>query len=173
MMFILDGKKLKLDRPFTHKGLQYPKEWLRCSTPDQKKELGIIEVPNNTPAEQWDMDKERVRKRLIEKMRKEAKNILSDTDWMVIRELETGEKIPPEVSVFRQFVRELCSQHIESLKVSADPSATWRGLKDLPVSVDCVSISVSETNHHDSQRSQARSSTSQPGEYPPLPVWTF
>ena len=172
-MFVLDGEKLKLDRPFTHKGLQYPKEWLRCSTPEQKEELGILEIPDNTPRDEWDRDTERVRAGLIQQMKNDARTILSKTDWMVIRQLETGEEMPPEVSVFRQFVRDLCSRHIERLEVSADPSATKRGLKDLPVSVDCVSISVSETNHHDSQRSQAGSSTAQPGEYPPIPVWSF
>lgn len=145
-MFILEGNHLKLDRPFTHKGLQYPKEWLRLSTPEQKRELGILELPDNTPKEEWDQDKERIRAGLIEQLRNEARDILSKTDWMVIRQLETGKEMPPEVSVFRQFVREVCSQHIGRLENSADPKATKRGLRRLPQSVDCVSISVSETN---------------------------
>jgi len=145
-MLVLDGNRLKMDRPFTHKGLQYPKEWLRLSTPEQRKEVGIIELPDNTPQEEWDQDKERVRKGLIKQMRNEAKAILSDTDWMVIRQLETGVEMPPEVSVFRQFVREVCSSHIERLENSADPSATKRGLKALPKTIDCVRIEVSNTN---------------------------
>ena len=142
-MFVLDGNRLTLDRPFTSKGLQYPKEWLRLSTPEQKREIGIIELPDNTPQEDWDQDMERIRAGLIKQMKNEAKTILEDTDWMVIRQLETGVEMPPEVSVFRQFVREVCSQHILRLQCSADPKATRRGLKDLPKSVDCVSISVS------------------------------
>ena len=65
---------------------------------------------------------------------------------MVIRQLETGTEMPPEVSVFRQFVREVCSEQVSLLENSADPTATKRGLRDLPRSVDCVSITVSETN---------------------------
>ena len=143
-MFILDGNHLKLDRPFTHKGLQYPKEWLRLATPEERSEIGIYEIPNNTPREDWDQDMERIRAGLIEQLKGEAQSILSKTDWMVIRQLETGVEMPPEVSVFRQFVREICSQQIERLKNSADPKATKRGLRRLPQSVDCVSISVSQ-----------------------------
>ena len=146
-MFVLDGNHLRLDRPFTHKGLQYPKEWLRLSTPEQKRELGILELPDNTPKEEWDQDMERIRAGLIEQLRNEARDILSKTDWMVIRQLETGKEMPPEVSVFRQFVREVCSQHIERLENSADPKATKRGLKRLPQSVDYVSISMSQRNN--------------------------
>ena len=145
-MFILDGNRLKLDRPFIHKGLQYPKEWLRLATPEQKKELGIVEVPDNTPQEDWDQDIERIRVGLIDQLKEEARTILSKTDWMVIRQIETGTEMPPEVSVFRQFVREVCSAHVDLLTNSADPKATKRGLRRLPQSVDCVSISVSDTN---------------------------
>ena len=144
-MFVLEGNRLKLDRPFTHKGLQYPKEWLRLSSLEQRAELGIREIPDDTPRDEWDQDMERIRKGLIQKMRNEAKSILSDTDWMVIRQLETGVEMPPEVSVFRQVVRELCSSHINRLENSSDPKGTWRGLRDLPKSVACVSITVSET----------------------------
>lgn len=145
-MFVLDGNRLALDRPFNHKGLQYPKEWLRHSTPEQKKEIGIIELPDNTPKEDWDQDTERIRSGLIQQLKNEAKSILAETDWMVIRQLETGKEMPPEVSVFRQFVREVCSSQVVKLQNSADPKATKRGLRRLPQSLDCVSISVSETN---------------------------
>ena len=145
-MFVLDGNRLKLDRPFTHKGLQYPKEWLRHSTPEQKREIGILELPDNTPQEDWDQDMERIRAGLIYQLKREAQSILYKTDWMVIRQLETGTEMPPEVSVFRQFVREVCSTQVVKLQNSTDPKATKRGLRRLPESVDCVSISVSETN---------------------------
>ena len=172
-MFVLEGNRLKLDRPFTHKGLQYPKEWLRNSTPEQKAELGILEIPDNTPQDEWDQDMERIRAGLIKQLKNEAKSILSDTDWMAIRQLETGTEMPPEVSVFRQFVREVCSAQVALLENSADPKATRRGLRDLPKSVGDVSITVSETNSHDSHRGQAGSTTSQFEQYPPLPVWSF
>ena len=132
-MFILDGNRLALDRPFSHEGFQYPKEWLRCSSQEQRADLGIIELSGDTPRDEWDQDKERVRAGIIKQQRTEAHRILSQTDWYIIRQLETGTEIPPEVSVFRQEVREVCSQNIERLELSADPSATNRGLARYPI----------------------------------------
>ena len=44
--FILDGKTLTLDQPFTSRGIKYPANWLRLTTLDEKKAIGIKEVPN-------------------------------------------------------------------------------------------------------------------------------
>ena len=37
---------LKLDLPFTHRGIKYPANWLRLSTLDEKKAIGLVEVPD-------------------------------------------------------------------------------------------------------------------------------
>ena len=44
-MFILDGKPLSPDRPFSHDGINYPANWLRLSTLEEKEAIGITEVP--------------------------------------------------------------------------------------------------------------------------------
>ena len=47
MAFKLDGKTLPVDVPFqTSDGTKYPINWLRLSTLDEKKEIGIEEVPD-------------------------------------------------------------------------------------------------------------------------------
>lgn len=46
-MYYLNGKKLPLDRPFTLDGFQYPAEWLRCSSEEQKYDLGIRSTPES------------------------------------------------------------------------------------------------------------------------------
>jgi hypothetical protein len=46
-MFILDGKPLPLDRAFTTSdGTQYPANWLRLSTIEERDAIGITEVPD-------------------------------------------------------------------------------------------------------------------------------
>lgn len=45
-MLVLDGKPLAYDRPFTHDGIQYPANWLRLSSPEEKAAIGIEEHPN-------------------------------------------------------------------------------------------------------------------------------
>jgi len=43
-MFILNGKPLALDRAFTTAdGTQYPRNWLRLATPEQRAAIGITE----------------------------------------------------------------------------------------------------------------------------------
>ena len=44
MALFLDGKQLSYDRAFTHDGIQYPKNWLRLTTLEEKKAIGITEV---------------------------------------------------------------------------------------------------------------------------------
>jgi hypothetical protein len=41
MAFKLNGKTLPLDRGFTHNDIQYPRNWLRLSTQEDKDALGI------------------------------------------------------------------------------------------------------------------------------------
>jgi hypothetical protein len=45
-MFILDGKPLSPDVAFTHEGIQYPANFLRLSTLEEKEAIGITEVPD-------------------------------------------------------------------------------------------------------------------------------
>ena len=45
-MLILDGKPLSYDRAFTHNGIQYPANWLRLTSLEEKEAIGIQEVPD-------------------------------------------------------------------------------------------------------------------------------
>lgn len=43
-MFMLDNKPLAVDAPFTHNDIQYPANWLRLATAEEKAAIGITEV---------------------------------------------------------------------------------------------------------------------------------
>ena len=43
-MFLLNDKPLALDRPFSHNGINYPANWLRLSTAEEKASIGITEA---------------------------------------------------------------------------------------------------------------------------------
>ena len=47
MAFKLDGSPLAVDVAFTHKDIQYPANWLRLSSAQEKKDLGITEVADD------------------------------------------------------------------------------------------------------------------------------
>ena len=44
MAFLLDGKPLAVDVPFTSGDINYPANWLRLSTAEEKAAIGITEV---------------------------------------------------------------------------------------------------------------------------------
>ena len=46
MAFKIDGKHIPIDVPFTSRGIKYPATWLRLTTLDEKKAIGIKEVPD-------------------------------------------------------------------------------------------------------------------------------
>ena len=48
MAYQLDGKSLPLDVAFSHNDINYPANWLRLSTADEKKAIGISEVSDPT-----------------------------------------------------------------------------------------------------------------------------
>ena len=43
MAFKLNGKTLRVDIPFTSNGVKYPANWLRLTTLEEKKAIGIKE----------------------------------------------------------------------------------------------------------------------------------
>ena len=43
-MFMLNNKPLALDTAFTHNGIQYPANWLRLASPQERAAIGITEV---------------------------------------------------------------------------------------------------------------------------------
>ena len=43
-MFMLDDKPLALDTAFTHAEIQYPNNWLRLASPEERAAIGITEV---------------------------------------------------------------------------------------------------------------------------------
>lgn len=45
-MFVLNGKTIALDRSFEHDGVQYPANWLRLASPEERAAIGIEERPN-------------------------------------------------------------------------------------------------------------------------------
>ena len=52
-MFLLNGNTLPLDRPFSHNGINYPANWLRLSTSQEKSAIGITEQAD-TPETPYD-----------------------------------------------------------------------------------------------------------------------
>jgi hypothetical protein len=149
-MLLLDGKQLVPGRPFTHNGIQYPANWLRLTSWEEKSAIGITEVPDPTPVDTrfyWDHD---LPKRLEDepavdedgdpvldengvqvintglktqwkKQQDEtAYSLLAPTDWYVVRKTEVGTEIPVGITSFRVGVRDISEQRKSAIGLATD-----------------------------------------------------
>ena len=131
-MFILNGKSLSPDSPFTTPdGTQYPARWLRLSTPEQKAAIGISEAPDEIPHDQryfwgYDQDGNLIPKQLedetvtpedgesytqtglktqhIRQTKETANTLLQPTDWYIVRNFERNIEVPVGIASYRAAV---------------------------------------------------------------------
>ena len=148
-MLLLDGKQLRPGRPFTHNGIQYPANWLRLTSWEEKEAIGITEVPDPTPVDNrfyWgrDADGNLIPRQLEDdgpdpvsgitttglktqwksQQDQTAYSLLSPTDWYIVRNTETGDAIPVGITSFRASVRDISNQR----KVSIDTATSVENL---------------------------------------------
>ena len=129
MAFLLNGKPLAVDVPFTVGDIHYPANWLRLSTAQEKKDIGITEVTDspgvdgrfyntNGSAKSLDDTTETidgikytnpgVKSTLKAQEKSLAKGLLEKYDWYVVRKAETSKAIPTAIKTYRTAVRTAC-----------------------------------------------------------------
>ena len=124
MPFKLGTKTIQLDTPFTHNDIQYPANWIRLATEEDKSAIGLVWEADAVRADDrfyWDGnisnpkaledvtetvdEKEYTTKGLksnfISQIKTNAGSILAQTDWMVIRKAERNVDIPSAVATYR------------------------------------------------------------------------
>ena len=128
MPYMLDGRKLRQGRSFTDKnGTQYPSNWLKLSSNEDKARVGITYKPDPAPfdsryyysegnprpiADGTDDDGNEytgLKTNFAKEQKTVAGQMLSNTDWYVTRKAETGVDIPADVSTYRAAVRTVCN----------------------------------------------------------------
>ena len=126
-MFILDGKPLAPDVAFTHEGIQYPANWLRLATPEEREAIGITEVPDPAPYDQrfyWNPDLPKDHTQLVEQWtqqtRTTAGTLLAPTDWVIIREADNGKAADPALKQLREDIRLATGQKNAAIAATAD-----------------------------------------------------
>ena len=126
-MFILNGKPLSPDVAFTHEGIQYPANWLRLATPEEREAIGITEEPDPAPYDQrfyWGPDLPKDHTQLVEQWvtqtRITAGTLIQPTDWMVIREQDNGTAVPESVKTLREDIRLATGQKNAAIAATTD-----------------------------------------------------
>jgi len=119
-MFILNGQPLNPDLPFEHDGIQYPANWLRLATPEERAAIGITEVPDYPRPDDrfyWvtqnpdgtytatPKDIVSIKAMKEQEIKSTAYSLLSQTDYKFIRMAETGIPVDDATKAYRIAVR--------------------------------------------------------------------
>jgi len=153
MAFKLDGNPLAVDVPFTVGDVNYPANWLRLSTADEKTALGITEVADaatydnrfywgdgtaKTLTDTNEVDENGdpvldengdqvvtlgVKSVLKAQEKNIAGSLLAKYDWYVVRKTEKSTAIPTAITTYRDGVRTACNTRETEIDNCADTAA--------------------------------------------------
>jgi hypothetical protein len=153
MAFLLNGKPLPVDVPFTYGDVHYPANWLRLSTAQEKTALGITEVEDpdiydsrfywgdgtakalddvNATDENGDplLDENGDQvvtlgvKSVLKAQEKDiANSLLAKYDWYVVRKAEKSTAIPTAITTYRDGVRTACDTREKEIDACSDTAA--------------------------------------------------
>lgn len=154
MAYQLDSKPLSLDVAFkTSNGTQYPSNWLRLATADERKAIGITEVAEpasydqrfyvsaSTPRELADTNAKDTDGKLIkdsdgnqvvnkglksqwvELQKQQAASLLAKYDWYVVRKAEKTTAIPTAIKTYRDAIRTTCTTREGEINACSDVAA--------------------------------------------------
>ena len=153
MAFKLDGNPLAVDVAFSHNDIQYPANWLRLSTAQEKKDLGITEVADDpvydsrfywgngtakTLTDTNEVDENGdplldengdqvvtlgVKSVLKAQEKVTAGTLLARYDWSVVRKAEKSTAIPTAITTYRDAVRTACDTREKEIDACSDTAA--------------------------------------------------
>ena len=153
MAFKLNGNPLAVDVPFTVGDINYPANWLRLSTAQEKKDLGITEVadaPKYDSRFYWsdgtaktltdtnevdengdpvlDADGNQVVTLGVKSVLKAQEKVtagylLAKYDWYVVRKSEKSTAIPTAITTYRDGVRTACDTREKEIDACSDTAA--------------------------------------------------
>ena len=153
MAFKLNGNSLAVDVAFSHNDIQYPANWLRLSTAEEKTAIGITEVEDpkvydsrfynsdGTAKALDDVDAKDeegnllknpdgsqmvikgVKSVLKSQEKVTAGSLLAAYDWYVVRKAEKSTSIPSSISTFRDGVRTACDTREKEIDACSDTAA--------------------------------------------------
>lgn len=129
-MFLLNGQPIALDVPFTHNEIQYPANWIRLASTEERAAIGITEAPDPEVYDDrlyWsagnpknledtyvdvEVDGEMVptvqsrglKYQWVLQVKDTANKLMQPTDWLVLRQLFKGIGMSAIVENYRDAV---------------------------------------------------------------------
>jgi hypothetical protein len=114
MPFKLGTQTIQLDTPFTHNDIQYPANWIRLATEEDKAAIGLVWEADPVRADDrfwWNgdvnnpKDIDQVKAMLVSQSKATAGSMLAQSDWKIIRATETGVAASAETLAERAAIR--------------------------------------------------------------------
>lgn len=136
MPYKLGDRTLALDVHWEHNNIQYPANWLRLSTAQDRAELGIVWENAGVSWNEkfyWGYDADGnlipktytdLKTQWIKTTKKTAKKLLEDSDWMVVRAAEGVTAVPSAWTTWRQTIRTECGTMVTAIEATADVGDT-------------------------------------------------
>jgi hypothetical protein len=129
-MFLLNGTPLGIDSPFTYNDTQYPSNWLRLASQEERAAIGITEVADPTPYDDrfyWGHDNPKdlagLQTNWVAQVKQTANTMFAQSDWMVIRKAERNVDIPAATVTQRAAVLAECDRLCAAITSAADVPA--------------------------------------------------
>ena len=129
-MLKLNNKPLSYDRAFTHNDIQYPANWLRLASLEEKKAIGITEVADDPTYDQrfyWGVDNpkdlDQLKTQWSNTQNEIAASLLAPSDWIIIKAKETGSHIPTSWKTYRAAIRTACNTRQTEISNAVDVPA--------------------------------------------------
>jgi hypothetical protein len=126
-MFLLNGNPLPVDTPFEIDGTQYPSNWLRLTSIEEKNVVGITEVADPEHYDDrfyWGVDNPKdltgLKTNWTAQVKDTTNKLLLQTDWMVIRKVERSIDIPAAYVTYRAAVITECTRLIAGIDAATD-----------------------------------------------------
>ena len=128
-MLKLDGKTLVYDRAFSHNNINYPRNWLRLTSLEEKQAIGITEVadvvtPSYNQKFYWGVnnpkDHEVLVDNYISKVKETAGKLLQNTDWIIVRASDpsSNKEVPESTNTERALIRTLSEEKEVAIKAT-------------------------------------------------------
>lgn len=141
--------------PFEWDGLQYSANWCNLSTPEEKAAIGMVDVVYGAqPSDQYywvsqdapvyngtvveinytatPKDLFTLQNNAVIAVEQQAWSILMPSDWMVVKGIETGSKVPDDWNTWRQQIRTQAAAQVAAItacttvdQLAALPSVQW------------------------------------------------
>ena len=136
MPYKLGDRTLTLDVPWEHNDVQYPANWLRLSTTQDRAELGIVWENAGATWNQefyWGYDADGnllpktytdLKTQWIAATKDTANKLLQPSDWMVVRAAEGGTAVPSAWMTWRATIRTECGTMVTAIEATASVGDT-------------------------------------------------